>query len=351
MKTCFLDLSIKYINGRFIVTRSGYSEIPIGAEVKSLDAINIDTVFDVIERFIPVDKGIESKKTLSSELFFPYYYALYVNSNSKHVIEIIEAGTRSKHSITSVGWNKAYMFASPKQLSLSQFPIKYDVKNNIALLKVSTFSQKNFIAHQVNFKDTINSIFKDIKLQNLDTVVIDFRNNNGGHIPLTEFLLTYLITDSVRMYKENSIKENIYNNKFSYSKLPKSVKQLSIKYPNYIVEEDQYKIITEDKIGPNKFAFNGVLYFITNGLTFSATSNMLAICQENSIGQIFGEIPGGSYNGCNGGIPIKINLPNSELFLFFNTINIRLNTNDSKQKIEVSKLNELNISRTITFEE
>ena len=96
-------------------------------------------------------------------------------------------------------------------------------------------------------------------------------------------------------------------------------------------------------VNPLSPRFKGDLYLLTNGLSFSATSAFIAAVQQNKLGKIIGETPGGAFDGLNAGPPIIVELPNSKIRLFYRTIGTTYNV----EKNNVSTVVDVEIKNTI----
>ena len=132
------------------------------------------------------------------------------------------------------------------------------------------------------FKLKIDSIFQKMELNN--NLIIDLRFNTGGKIENEYYLLSYLISTEIKAPFKRVYK-NSKNKKIHYK-----TKKIHEKSENY----------------------NGSIYFIMNGYTFSAAAEFLSIVQRYELGKLVGEETGGASEGCNYGAK-EITLPYSKI--------------------------------------
>jgi hypothetical protein len=332
----FIPFRVTEIEKKLFITKVlCESDIKEGSQISSINNKKASEILKIIESKIPTDKGVNSKKTRSIDILFSYYYTLYIENTNKFELEIIEPnGNKIHRIIDAILWDNKNMFHSPREYSSSRSPINFKIENNIADLSIRTFGTRNFKNNNIDFQDTIAKIFQELSEKNINNLIIDLRGNNGGSLYFGELLFSYLTTKDTKYYKNNVMNTDIAEGNFKYAELPCFLDMFEKELGPLEKENGQY-IIPRDTIKTNKPHFSGKIFFLTDGLSFSATSNFLAVCKNNNIGTVIGETPGGAYSGCNGGGPVTITLPNTDYRLSFNIIGILLNVNDSTNQINV----------------
>lgn len=332
----FFPFNVTKINkGLFITKVLNKTDIEKGSQLISINNKDINKIIEIIESKIPADKGIYSKKSRSLDLFFSYYYTQFVeNTNTFDIVIIDQYGNKKNKKVEAIYLDKNNMFHSPKEYAATRKPINYSVNNNIAELDIRTFGVRNYKNNNINYEDTINRIFQDLNRKDVKNLIIDLRGNNGGALGFSEYLYSYLIRKDIVFTKKILMNEDIAEGNFKYADLPRFLDMFQKEYGSLKKENNQYLIPT-DSLTANKPYYKGNVYFLTDGLSFSATSNLLAVCKENKTGIIIGETPGGAYEGCNAGSPIIVSLPHSKFRLFFYIMGIRLNVNEEIKQIEL----------------
>jgi C-terminal processing protease CtpA/Prc len=332
----FFPFNVTKINKKLFITKVlNKTDIEKGSQLISINNKDINEIIEIIESKIPADKGINSKKNRSLDLLFSYYYTQFVeNTNTFDIVIIDQYGNKKNKKVEAIYLDKNNMFHSPKEYAATRNPISYSVNNDIAELDIRTFGVGNYKNNNINYEDTISKIFQDLNSKGVKNLIIDLRGNNGGALGFSEYLYSYLIRKDIVFTKKILMNEDIAEGNFKYADLPRFLDMFQKEYGSLKKENNQYLIPT-DSLTANKPYYKGNVYFLTDGLSFSATSNLLAVCKENKTGTIIGETPGGAYEGCNAGSPIIVSLPHSKFRLFFYIMGIRLNVNKEIKQIEL----------------
>jgi hypothetical protein len=332
----FLPFSVTIIDNKLFITKVlNKSDIEQGNQIISINDKDIVEILKIIENKIPSDKNIYSKKIRSIDIFFSYYYTEFIENTNKFNVGIIDNNGNIKYKIIeAIPWNKNNMFHSPREYAASRNPINFSINKNIAELDIRTFGAKNFKKYNINYEDTISKIFQELDTKNIENLIIDLRGNNGGALGYSELLYSYLTLNNMIFTKKILMNKDIAEGNFKYTNLPRFLDMFEKQFGTLKKENNQYVIPTDSLIA-NKPYYKGNVYFLTDGLSFSATSNLLAVCKEHKRGVIVGETPGGAYEGCNAGSPIIVSLPYSNFRLFFYIMSIRLNVNDDIKQIDV----------------
>lgn len=92
-------------------------------------------------------------------------------------------------------------------------------------------------------------------------------------------------------------------------------KEVNVPFKRFIRKKTKDKGWGNKKIKPKSKPYTGNLYFLMDGYSFSATSNLLAIAQYLKLGVFVGEETRGAKDGCNSGV-YKYELPNSKLVCY-----------------------------------
>jgi C-terminal processing protease CtpA/Prc len=335
----FLPFNIALVEGKVLISESFTGSLSRGDELLSINGEAIDKVIEQLVRFVPIDKEIATKRTRSIELIFSYYYAVYKDNPAKFALEYKKQakGKRLRKEVEAIGINEK-MYKSVRDFAPSQFPLElsFNDTKQAVVLKLSTFGGQSFKEHEINFHDTIKGIFDYIDKNHIENLVLDLRWNNGGNMRFAEYLFSFFIDSTYLYYLDAEIKQSVMEGTTKYGRsrnmLPMMAKQFGVLKP-----KDGIYYLSGEKspVEPTAPLFNGQLYLITNGFSFSATSAFIAHIQENNIGQIVGETPGGAFDGVNAGPPMMVELPNSKIRLYYRIIGSRYNVDARKVRANV----------------
>lgn len=190
--------------------------------------------------------------------------------------------------------------------------------STIAILKIKGFKH-------TRHKKAYDSIFNEIKSKGVKTLVLDLRYNGGGSLAEIHNLYSYLSSepfvfiDTVRVTTRTAVATNKLRSfpklalvVFSPVVLPFLVKNiLAVKKDeqgNFYLKSKEEKV-TE----PKSNRFDGRLYVITNGGSFSASCILSSNLKNSNRALFVGEETGGTYNGSVAGTMPLLKLPNSKL--------------------------------------
>jgi hypothetical protein len=155
-----------------------------------------------------------------------------------------------------------------KQVDFTYINIKH-----VGVLKVSSFA----IPDMDHYFNELDRIFSDLKTNNIQNLIIDLRDNSGGHPIFAAQLLSYL-TDR----------------EFIYFKRNEAVKEFEPLY---------------NTMQPNKLNFVGNVYVFINGGSLSTTGHLISLLKYYTNAIFFGEEPGSTFR-CND-FSVQVTLPKS----------------------------------------
>ena len=335
----FLPFNIALVEGKVIIAESFTDDLSRGYQLLSINGESINDVIQQLQRFIPIDKGITMKRSRDIEIVFPYFYAVYKGSPQKFAIEykVDTKGEQFNKEIEAVA-NNEKMHKSAREFASMHVPIELSVNDadKTVILKLATFSGQSFKKNEINFRDTIKHIFEYLEKNNVNNLVIDLRWNNGGTMPLAEYLFSFFIDSTYQYYDDAEIRQSVMEGISKYGR-SRNMKPMLEKQFGILEPENSIYYLPGEKvmINPTKPLYNGELYLLTNGLSFSATAGFISHVQQNNLGLVIGETPGGAFAGVNAGPQMIVELPNSKIRLYYRIIGTRYNVDASKVRVKV----------------
>jgi C-terminal processing protease CtpA/Prc len=245
----------------------------------------------------------------------------------KHIYDKY-ANKRRKDSLKTVSKNRR-VFGYDYDLKCYAKDLKILEENpKVAVLKVTSFSKGQY-------KRAYKIIFDSIKKAGIETLILDLRDNTGGLIEDSRLLFGYLSKKSYKFIQKSkvtsrtSIPTTAYRN---MSKLGSAIltpfKPIasSILYAKTSKDNEgnyYFKIRSENLKNPEELAFQGELYVLINGGSFSASCLLAANLKGSERGFFVGEETGGTFNGTVAGFMPIFKLPNSKLRLRIGLMDIR----------------------------
>jgi len=334
----FIPLKVKLIEDQvFVVEDFSNQNIEAGSELLSINGIEIKTIVEKLKSKVPTDKNIASKRIRSLDFFFPYYLTLYYGIHNKFEVQFISPNSESiiTKYILSIPSNDN-VIRSGRKIYKADSPVEFRMEKNqgTAYLTIKTFEPKYFKVANIDFTDTLSKIFEEIKINNVENLILDLRGNIGGSMRYGETLFSFLIDKPTKYFRNAIVKKAIANGDYPYTKIPRLKERFESMYT--LTEfKDSYILTNADSVIPASKHFSGELFILANGLSFSSTACFIAQCKDKNIGILIGEEPGGAYSGLSTSPNIKVTLPNTSYNLFIRATLINLAVKETEVNIKV----------------
>ncbi|MEM9930601.1 MAG: S41 family peptidase, partial [Bacteroidota bacterium] len=192
----------------------------------------------------------------------------------------------------------------------------------IAILTLGDFSGAGAGALTLDPAIYFAKVFKELKEKDIQQLILDVRENEGGNDPIVAELFTY--------FPFKYRKEPDFEGRMRYDVFPESLKPIvktwgdnpwyyNPKTDGYDAEKGAYIIADEfennEKNKVKKNAFRGQVCVLTGRLNASLGFYLAKAVQDYKIGTLIGETTGGSLRGINGGQLLFIRLPNTNIEL------------------------------------
>ena len=214
--------------------------------------------------------------------------------------------------------NKKYGYLAKRNQYTRNF--NYIGKDStVAFMKIRSFTNGNY-------KKFYKESFTKLDSANTKYLVIDLRDNGGGRIAEIDYLYSYLTKIPYQFITESEVNSRIpFLKSFMSNTSPNSLKIIGgLLSPIVIVhnllktrKKDgklYYRFNKHSKIKePNPLHFNGKIYVLINGNSFSASSLISTHLKANKRAIFVGEETGGAYNGTVAGIYKIYELPETKL--------------------------------------
>jgi len=274
----YFPLRLFFTNGKAFYI-SGVSEgdhqLSPGYEVISINDIPIDEIIKQTFYYIP-SEGCNTT-TKYNELNKRFNTLFYLLDDS----EQFNIKFKTRDSIKVITVSSSYL--SDKNLDYGTndknklVDFTYINTKTIGVLKVSSFA----IPEMDHYFYQLDSIFSDLKANNIQDLIIDLRDNSGGHPIFAAQLFSYL-TDR----------------EFIYFKRNEEVKDFEPLY---------------NTMQPNKLNFSGNVYVFINGGCLSTTGHLISLLKFYTNAIFIGEEPGSTFR-CND-FSMQLALPKSGIIV------------------------------------
>ncbi len=198
---------------------------------------------------------------------------------------------------------------------------------NVALIKILSWNNGPY-------KKFYKSCFQKMDSLNTEFLILDLRDNTGGRLKEIERLYSYLVDRKFQFVKRAEVNtrvpylKNLYRDDNLFSLISSSIAAPFLVI-NHLIHSTKkngqlYLNYSSSRTkNPNPLNFKGIIYVITNGNSFSASSILSTNLKATNRAIFVGEETGGGYNGSVAGQYKTINLPNSKVRIRFGLMHIQ----------------------------
>ena len=302
------------------------SLIKNGTIITSINGMRNSELVHKLFQYMPLDGYSQNFNYLRLSSAFPYFHRNvfgiyrnyrvgYLDSMGIEKTVLLPMFSPVADSVTSkIAMDSALRKRNKptkKQRRESSRSMQIDTAINTAIITLNTFTN----GEGRHLRRFINQSFKSIKKQEIKNVILDLRNNGGGDVNMSILLTKYLrktsfkvadtayaITKSLRPYQK-------------YIK-PGFIDNVSLRFISKQKKEGFYHFgyLERHMFSPKKqHHFDGKIYVLTSGLTFSASSLFCNAVKGQSNVTIAGEETGGGWYGNSGLLIPDIILPVTKL--------------------------------------
>lgn len=190
---------------------------------------------------------------------------------------------------------------------------------SVAILKIRNFTDGRY-------SRVYEEVFDSIKRSNVKTLVIDLRDNPGGRVAEVVDLYSYLTDKPYTMLQPATVtaKTSLWKSGIFKNSPVVAYPFLGVVYPFYMgytyfattkADDGTYRYhLTGSKMRKNDpNHFEGKIYVLINGGSFSASCILSAALKANPDITFVGEETGGAFNGTVAGLMPQLILPNSKI--------------------------------------
>ncbi|WP_228372518.1 S41 family peptidase [Chryseobacterium daeguense] len=324
-------------NQLFIIeNKDSIDHIKLGTEILSINKVPVSELIQKYRKLISSDGFNTTFQPYFLRDWFFYFYIAENGFADQAEIETVYNGEKKTYILKRETKSEEDL-KKDKELEkrtaekkIKDYVALYDSYNrnfqfldrdsSIAYIKVKSFS-KDY--SEKFYKET----FEKIKNKKSEFLIIDVRNNYGGSLDEINNLYSYLTPNPYALIKPSQVTSKAAPLKTTYFR-DSNVLQYAYKsltYPTFFFAQAfstykkdgkiYYKMKADKTAKPSKNTFNGKIFVLINGGSFSASAIMTSKLKNDKRVTLVGEETGGANDGTVAGFYSYQKLPNSEINL------------------------------------
>jgi C-terminal processing protease CtpA/Prc len=294
-------VQLRFLKDKAYVVCSPSASLETGREILTINGKSVNLLRNQFFKYIMSDGTITSFKHRDVSIKFPFYYFMLYGEPKEFEVTFKDKAGDLKSTVIQAekfpAMDCKFKYERPEKLLDFTF---HD--DNIAILTIRSFDYYSLRNSNENYTRFLEDTFRKLKSKGTEKLIIDLRGNGGGMDTHGSLLYAYLT-----------------NKEFSYYKsLHNADRQLT--------SSDHSNLLTQQARSNN---FDGDVYIITDGFSFSTTAEFCAVARSNERAIFVGEETAGGYYGNNSGGSVSTTLPNSNIAIYVPTIKYILDVKPS----------------------
>jgi C-terminal processing protease CtpA/Prc len=251
------------------------TELKAGDEITSINGRTAEVIFEELASLIPAEGNNMSRKYQELNRDFHSYYHM-LDPALRFSVQFTSAGTGGSTELDAIPYSGG---KAPEGVNMSQSPYGFYMQGipETAVLTLSSFG----IRDMEKYLAFLDSTFQSLRDSKVEHLILDLRDNQGGHPIFAAQLLSFLTGDE-----------------FTYFQANPDIKDFEPLY---------------HPMQPAPNHFKGTLYVLVNGNCLSTTGHLISLLKYHTDALFLGEDPGSTYL-CND-FSMQIRLPHTGLDL------------------------------------
>ncbi|GAB3319490.1 S41 family peptidase [Larkinella ripae] len=312
--TQLFPLKVYVVENRIWVVGSyGDETVPNGAELLRMNGQPVDAILqNLLPNMTFADGATTTGKYEDLNHFFAGYYATFIAAPDTHEVRYRFENEEKTAQLPSVSVDRIKAHRE-KHKATGQLPFRLTFSGH---QKTATMTIERFWddKKEQDYAVFLKESFRELREKQVENLVLDVRNNEGGEENYGLLLYQYLARKPFRYYDHIRVRQ-----KKNYS-FPAWTPPLYRCFKWLVVKRRGDGYVFTKQAGlkmqkPKPDAFHGKLVVLVNGLSFSVTTEFAARVHADRRAVFVGQETGGGYVGDNSGIFTITQLPNSKIDL------------------------------------
>jgi len=334
-----MPFTFVWLDGEMVVLQNASESelLQRGSKVLAINQIPVLEIRNEIMKHVGADGATDKNRIYKTQvngydfrynafdIFYPLLYPVKDQSISLEIQAVnktdtlqVDVSTLTREARFEILMDRYDSFPQTKD-DMWDFEVLSD---GIAILTLNSFGLNGWKAMTIDYKAFLAEAFQEIEKRNIEHLIIDIRENNGGNDEMANELFSYLTNDVFRFDREGrtryinfptSLKPHIQtwgDNPWYYNLNPKDPEP----EVGYYIFKDNFSATAQKG---RKKIFRGRSYLLTSAANTSLAFYTAHRFKYQNIGKIIGQETGGNLNDINGGQILFLTLPNSGIEIDF----------------------------------
>jgi hypothetical protein len=265
-----------------------------GIQLVSINGHKIEDVFAHAQHFVG-GETLYLREQLVADRFSQMLWSVYGYINNFELVIQIKGEQQS----LIINPNQTWKLKQSSKIKPNQAFYYKEIRKGVGYLYVSHFDVDNNW-----FEEFLDKTFEKIHSQNIETLIIDIRDNSGGNTDAPSYLASYIAHKPFRMVSQvkerlNSENRGLFNYKGNVGDI------LVEQWDDYIEPKNSNNL------------FEGNVFLLISPISYSSAIVFATALKDNNMAVLVGQPTGGFANQTAQGN--LFNLPNSELRAYVTT--------------------------------
>lgn len=272
-----------YVNGDY----TDDAVLQVGDQINSINGMSDDDIINKLQLVTPSDGDIETYQYKKIEDNFPWYYYFYIEQPERFDLELTRDDEEKKleiSALTKTERQNNFKKRNESKITEESMDDVFELKleDGYAYLHLKSFDWRLVEKYDLKADDFYADIFEKINAHGSSSLIVDLRGNTGGRKAFGEGIVPF-----VRVENE----------------VPFLIKNTSWKG----------KVKTVKKAKSTKNPYDGTIYVLVDGYTYSVGGIIARYLQELNGAVTIGEETGTRYEGFVAGSAQYTTLPHSAI--------------------------------------
>jgi hypothetical protein len=323
--TLRFPLDIYWDDGKMYVLRNNSGiDVPQGSVIRSVNGQNVTVLFQKMLDGVLRDGFNLTYPTTRLSRNFSYYYDVLIGAPEAFEIELTKPDG-AQQTIRIPGMTATEIKKSREEkygrrysaygeeweawIGEKEPALRLEIKSSTAVLTLRTLRYWTIEANGQKWEDFLSDVFVQLEKKQVTDLIIDMRNNHGGHDVLAMLMMSHLHDSAFNYYRKRS------------AILKPRGKVMKVGNIYEIEGRGEWT----GEVRPAAPMFKGKVYILMNGFCASASGEFIGQLKSKNRATFIGEEAGGNPVIFMGGQTARVDLPNTHMTGFLPFVMVEMN--------------------------